>query len=482
MDFSFAPTAPAAPVAQPAAVVQSAATVQPVQAAAVSPAAPPVAAKAKLKIGALLADKRVKISIASAALLLLAAGGFFMFGSKSTAKTSGKASAKKSSKSGTAATGSSQKSEKPTLRPRQSPGSTKREYVVGTGPGEYKTLREALETTKKHPNNHRLAKKIIKVPGGQTFAERIVIDSSFPRGIQIEVQGGQESILAPAGAEPIVEVRGDYDGFRLQGFRLDANGKETAIKLSGLLNTLKLKQLKIAGFTKSGIMAEGTSNFGIDADMQFEGVTFNAANPQAVGISFTKGKDHPAHARVRQCRFNAPMLAGILFDADASDIRIIECIFAQTNLGAKLNGSGRTWQDVVFANNSFFQNDRGVVLTNMPAPGSSGFGFYNNLFIGLKGPAVIVEQDFKEVDFGSMYNTVGSGILNNWTDNAAAPVPGELKIFEAAGGKRGTKDVQFLSVDPTNADFLAPTPTAPQRSAGSLHKDYGAQVGAVRSK
>ena len=439
----------------------------------------PSAASTKQKLSGLLANKNARIGIGAGAVLLIAILVYSLMGGKKPPTGAGKPGKKGTTKKTIVADDSP-----PKLKPAaRTLGKIKQEWVVGSGAGEFKSLREAIENTKKFPNDHRRATQVIKVPGGRTFAERIVIDSSYPPGIQIEVQEGQESILAPGGAEPIVELKGNYDRFRLQGFRLDASGKESAIKLSGFLGAAQFKQLKIDGFTRSGIVVEGATAYGTEGEaIMLDGLTLSAANPQATGILFSKGADNPSHVEVRRCRFSA-MQIGAAFETDASFVWVSESLFIKTPVGIKLDGTGRTWRDLEFSNNTFFENDRGILITNMPSSGSSGFGFYNNLFVGLKGPSVIVEQDYKDIAFAGMYNTIGSGVSNNWTDSATAPVPGEVNIFTASGGRRDVKDLQFVSRDPNSPDFLVPAPTSPHKAVGTINpKKFGNQIGALKPK
>ncbi len=397
------------------------------------------------------------------AVLLLAIVGYSMSGSGK------KKASKKTTKPHVAATDDAEDVEKPRVKERSARSDSKlrRELVVGpTGP--FKTIAEALADTKKHPNDHRRAMQVIKVAGGATFTERIVIDASYPPGIRIETAEGQEATLAPPGGEPIVEVTGKYERFQIAGFKLDAAGKDIAVKLVNWVSGARLERLTISGYGNSGIVAEGVQSYSSDDDkIRLDRITFRPGNPQSAGVVIRKGENDPAHIKVDRCRFIGLMAAGVKFESQALDIDMTGNIFALATNGVRLEGDNRVWTEIVFNNNSFFQNERGILFTHMPGAGSNGFGFYNNLFAQMKGPAVAVEKDFNEIEFFSMYSTKRSGAANNWIDGPAAPQPGEIKLFDAGGGRRDVKEIQFVSTDPANPDFLAPAPNGAQRSGGT---------------
>src|SRR5262249_40923127 len=149
----------------------------------------------------------------------------------------------------------------------------------------------------------------------------------------------------------------------------------------------------------------------------------------------------------------------------------------------------RMWKDVVFGANTFYENDRGIVFTNMPGPQSNGLGFYNNLFFGSKTADAVVEKDLKVTDFLAMYRTTPSGSSYNWTTRKRAKPaepakPEEINyLFETIGGEFGRGNVQFSSIDPASPDFLAPAAGSPHRQKGTLDpKKYDTQIGAVRVK
>lgn len=475
------------------AVSKSAAAAQPTQSmSATPPVAIPVAAPvsapstAKRRSSAPVAapvappaaGSKTKLIIAGmsgAMFVLLALVGYLAFGRGDSGKES-----KKESKT-------SAENKKPKKEPAGPiPFSGRREIAVGPT-AQFKSIGAALEDTKKYASKSRNSAQIIRVAGGQTYAERIVIDDSFPRGIQIVVPEGEEATLAPAGPGAIVIVGGgekSVEDFKLEGFRIDASGKDVAVQFADWIPGAQLKRLQITGYAKSGVMFQGVQSYHNKLIM-VEDVKFGQCAPDAAAILLKKSKEDPSHIKIARCRFVGPMAAGVLLQSQAIDVEIAESIFHQLDTAVKFEGEARVWRDIVFASNTFFQNNRAIDFTNMPAAGSIGFGFYNNLFVAQKTGDVVVEKDLKMSDFPEMYTKRLAGAAYNWTDKPVSSASADALtiIFESWGGKSGVADLQFASTDPSNPEFLAPAATSSHRSVGSIDdKRFGRQIGAIRPR
>jgi len=364
--------------------------------------------------------------------------------------------------------------------------------VIEVGPhAEFRTIADALADTRKYFNPSLRSRQIIKVAGGQTYAERIVIDSSFPRGVQLEVAGAEPAILAPAGPAPIVSVvpgKEPVQAFRLAGFHLDATGKDVAIELRDWVPAAALENLEIRGFSQAGVALHGVQSYSrADEKIRLERLVFRQGAPQAV-VMFRAEAVPSMHVRVAQCRFLGPSAAGISVPCDVIDLEINESVFYQVGKGVALEGKDRTWRDVVFAANTFQECDIGVVMAEMPGATSNGFGFYNNLFAGNRQGDVVVESGYQERAFLTMLRTNPGGAAFNWTSR---PKPEESQprqlafLFEAAGGRFEVQP-RFESTDPGSPLFLAPAEDGPQRSVGLAPaldpKKFGRQIGAVRPR
>jgi len=417
------------------------------------------------------------------AAMLLVVAGYLIFGrggsSGPSTGTSGQGS-KVEEKSGS---GGKKKQTKPAIPAR-------RELKVGAT-AQYRTIAAALAEAKENFNTSRSAVQIIKVAAGQTYAERIELDESYPRGIQIVAEEGPPPILAPTGSEPVVSILGGKErlaGFRLEGFVLEAAGKDVAVRLADWVPSAQLKKLEIRGFNQAGVLLDGALTYGADAErIILDDLTFKNAGPGATGVLLRKKAEDPSHVRVSRCRFLAPLAAGVRVDSSAIDLEVYESIFFRTQTGVRLEGAERSWRDVILQYNLFYENERGLVFTDMPGPDSSGFGFYNNLFIGSQVIDAIVEKDFVVAKFLSMYRTTPGGAGYNWTTRPRQekPAPNDLVyLFEAIHGRFGVSDVQFQSIDPENPLFMVPTPTSPNRQVGTMldKKVFGQQIGPLRGK
>jgi hypothetical protein len=365
------------------------------------------------------------------------------------------------------------------------------DFTLGPA-GKFRTIAAVLAELKSLKNNKsRNAVQIVKVAAGQTFTERLLIDDSYPRGIQFVAEPRPPPVLAPPGPEPIVAVRsttGKTENFHLEGFRLDAAGKDIAVEVSDWTPGTQLKRLEIVGFGKTGVHFYGSQTYGKeDERIVLEGATFRDAAPSAVGVTISRKTEDSAFVRINQCRFFGPLECGVLLEANARGIEISESIFASAATGVKFVGEDRAWNDLLIGANTFYKNDRAIVFTNMPASRSRELQFHNNLFVDSKTADVVVEKDYKPAEFFTMYRSIPSGTGWNWTTRPASDPPDSNELatlFDTTNGKRGLGDPSFLSTDPNSSDFLAPSPNSVLRQSNSLldPKRFGKQVGAVHPK
>ena len=431
----------------------------------------------------------VIIGGSSAAVLIVALGVYFLFFRGPSPDPTEKVASAKVAKSGKKKKSGSNKK---TPSAESSVAALRGEFTVGPG-GKYKTIAAALADLKKLKNNSsKKAVQIIKVAGGQTYAERIVIDESYPRGIQFVAESG--AILAPTGTEPIVALRPKstsekIENFSMEGFELDAAGKEVAVELSGWAIGAQFKQLHIKGFSKAGVHFNGAQTFSNERErIVVENVSFLNPGSGAAGVLLSRNKtEDPGYIRINQCRFLGPLDCGIRLETNAIGIEISDSIFYEAVTGIKFQGDDRAWKDVLVASNTFYQNDRAIVFTNMPNAQTGDLGFHNNLFFNSKTADVVVEKDYKQPEFNLMYRTSPGGVAFNWTTRpiTVPPKPDEIAtLFDSALGKGGVTDIQFASTDPASPDFLAPAPTSPHRQQDTrLPKaKFGTQIGAVRPK
>ena len=361
------------------------------------------------------------------------------------------------------------------------------------GPGEkHKTINAALAEIKGLKNHKsRTAVQIVRVAAGQTYAERIQIDEKFPRGIQIIAEPGPVPVLSPSGSEPAVVVSatdGKVENFHLEGFRIDAAGKEFGVLISDWATGAQFKRLEIVNFGKTGIHFHGAQTYGKeDERIIAESIVFRTSSADAVAVRIGKKTENSAYIRINQCRIFGPIECGVSIESDVRGIEISESIFSQTKTGIKFLGDERVLNDILIGADTFYQNDRAIVYTNMPTTRSRDFQYHNLLFVESKSADVVIEKDFQVAAFFLMFRSFPGGIGNNWTTRPAAesPMAGEFNnMFDGVECRRGVSDLQFVSNDPDSPEFLAPSPTAPQRQRATQMdiKRFGTQIGAVRGK
>jgi len=349
---------------------------------------------------------------------------------------------------------------------------------ITVGPqGDFKTIGEALAHVRRQflPVS-RGTRRTIRVKGGETYAERIVIDNtdlSFPNGVQLICEGEPKAILAPAGTEPIVKLTGPSKAaelFTLEGFELRAEGKPVAIELAGYLVSTRLARLEVTGFSQCGLLGKGASGLGVAGrEFVIDRVTFRGT-AEATGVKLLPGTFPSSHLRIINGRFFGPMKEGVSFRDEAINVVVRDTVFSQTGIGLAFEGIGSRWRDVIVENNSFFHNDRGIVFRAAPDGTSGGLAFRRNLFIDLDGVECAHEGTYDERKFLALM--AGGGILNNWSNRAAGSTPAnphgaEVDLFQQSG-QRGA-EFRFLSTDPAHADFLKPAPDAPHKGAGAIH-------------
>jgi serine/threonine protein kinase len=357
------------------------------------------------------------------------------------------------------------------------------------GPGQpFPDLAAALAEVKKEYgqfkaafDDSRRSGRLIRLTSADGINQPIVIDGSLPNGLRIIADPSLGVSVSSSGSGPLLTIQG-RERVVVDGLILDANGKTDAIRLVGQLSGLHLKNIVANGFTKTGISGEGILGYPGDREiLLIESVTLRSGGPDAIGLSLKKGDEPPAYLRVEKSMFSGPMQAGVATNGGLTEVEFRGNIFSDAKTGIRIEGDALRHRDLTFAYNSFHLGETGIRFTNMPAADSAGLGFYNNLFVGQTGPAVLIEKDFKVDDFLRMYSKNAGGAVNNWTDadKPSTPATGVLMLFEAAG-RWAAKDVAFQSTDPSSGNYLKPAPGSPQANVGRPNiKAYtAAQVGA----
>ncbi|MEX0716826.1 MAG: protein kinase [Planctomycetaceae bacterium] len=362
--------------------------------------------------------------------------------------------------------------------------------AVGSG-GDFQTIAEAIADTHRffQPANDQET-RTIKVVGGRTYPEAIFIDGSdsarpFPRGVTIVSDGSQPAVLAPSGTDPVVTIR-NANRFVFEGFTVKADGKSVAIAQSGDFESSRLRNLRISGFTKTGIHATSTAGHP-DAgnEAYFENIELTGDGPEAVGIRIGSEDGIPATSLVvTECRFFGPMSAGVVIQDAPNEITIENSIFSGTGIGVRFDNPGEYMRAIRLLNNTFHELDHGVTFTGLPSQVSSGFAFARNLFAGMRGAEVLVRDEFDEERFSRLFDRT-NGLAFNFSDREKpqTPGPGEPTIvFEGRAASRGSRQgvaAGFRSTERSAADFLTPASDSPAAKV-EVAKDEFVHVGAKK--
>lgn len=339
--------------------------------------------------------------------------------------------------------------------------------LVSAEEGNFVTLKDALDYVVKHYQKPNAEKpQVIELAAGEVFAERIDLENSFgtenrfPESVIIKTDPQNPAILKPAGPDPVIRLVDGVYSLQIQNLKIQAEGKETAIRLKSGLENTRLTGLEIAGYTKTGIAAE--SIFGgiplgkEDRSVVIENVTFRGSRPESVGLlmentgSLLSG-DPLEEILVRNCRFLGLMQAGLEVKNDVTSLRLLSNIFASDGSGTGIQFTGNTaLEKVVIANNTFYKLDRGITFGEKPTS-LTHVGLERNLFAELKSQEAALLND----DAGKFPKGLALDANATTGDKTEKNDKREIDLFGNKSSKAGLK-ITFASTDSTNAKFLTP--------------------------
>ncbi|MGC1274361.1 MAG: protein kinase [Planctomycetaceae bacterium] len=329
------------------------------------------------------------------------------------------------------------------------------DIVVGSG-GDFPTIGAALDYLKKHAAEAGDEVQVIKVKGGQTYDEALALDNSdftFPKRVRIVSDGPEQAVLTASASGPILRLF-NVEHLEIDGFRIDGGGRETAIEFGGYLSGVALRNLTIDGVTGTGLLGLGPAG-GLSNDrLRIENVTIRGADEKAVGVRLSAGEAPTGHLVLKNIRLFGPMAVGVRFEDPASDIELRESIFSEVGTGVEFGGNLRL-RDVLLRNNTFFRNNRCIAFEAMPAEGSDGLAFRRNLFVETRTADAAVEQGYAYDGFSRMLSTQGGAAIEHNLTTWGEKEEQTLNLF-GSHGRRGVK-MQFVSTDPAQPGFLAPT-------------------------
>ncbi len=374
-------------------------------------------------------------------------------------------------------------------------------FIIKVGPeGDFQTLQQLFANLKKNKNSYdrasRRQKINVTVVGGTTF-DAISIDNSkedYPKGIHLVADGVTRPKLKGSGSGPVVNLVAVED-FKLDGFDIDASGKDVAIAVAGMVPGTTFHDLQISGYSKIGVHGQGASGLNGD-ELTLEKLDLRPGNGASVGIRLNgEGDNESMRTFVRNCRMFGPQEAGIVLDGGCNYVEIRENVIDQATVGVHLTGGAMSWWDLTVANTTFHECTRaGIAFSHMPTPGGGFSGtsmaFCRNLFAKC-GPELVIENGFSTEGHDKLFDkfVLTSGALEqNWSDrqDPASVASGERELIhrEPVEGTRRQRvaSFSFVSTDRNTADFLATKNGTPYANVGGPKLGTQRYIGAVAPK
>ena len=351
------------------------------------------------------------------------------------------------------------------------PKRPKEDLLVGPKQ-EFPTIGKAMtEAISRFEAGHRKPMKLtIRVAGGRTYKERIVLDNANAGidelSLTIVCTDSKPAVLAPDGPKPVVRLV-KTSKLTLAGFTIKSDKIAEAVHVEGYCAGLLLKQLKITGFTRTGIATsalQGFQNFGGERNIvSFEDLTFESKSPAAKGLHFRGETNRVA---VSRCRFLGPMEAGVLVSNDTFHTDISHCIFHKLKDGIRFARPLRL-RNLAIRDNTFHDSDNGITFQNMPIGDTSGLVLSANLFAKIRQFEASIRRPAKYPPnkFRGFLAHPSTGMERNMTDRK--PPAKVIPFFFQRRGKIQVK-VAFDSTDTKSENFLMP-------KKGAVHAKIGAR-------
>ncbi|QDU43335.1 Serine/threonine-protein kinase PrkC [Symmachiella dynata] len=344
--------------------------------------------------------------------------------------------------------------------------------------GDFQTFSAALAFAAKTPlGQHRDARFLFSVTADQVFEERIVINNSsngapkYPHSMHFVVKDGTAT-LAPTGSDPVITVIGgnaketDVNFLHFEGFNIDANGSEVAIKMAGVLPRCEIRRSSISGYTKIGILGDAPRAFH-NEEIVLSDLTFQSKSSDSIAVQLTRTKaqeDAPSNMTLYGCRFLGPMRVGLELAAAVHDIEVEQCIFDQTEIGIDLSDPTLSESSLRITNNSFHRCRIGVQFKDLKQIAFPGFAIERNAFIECEEAAVRIHQNYEFTNFLNKRATNGL----NWSDQPRKDQDKDADIFRQ-GGTSAVFD--FKSTDSSLDDFLVPVGDGELKAIGFTGAD-----------
>lgn len=337
---------------------------------------------------------------------------------------------------------------------------------INVGPdGHFKTITEALEFVKKHYPIGGTDVQVIKVAGGLTYAEAIVIDNqdfSFPARIRLVSVGDSPARLDPEGGGPAIHLVG-VEASEIDNFVLAGSGRAEVIKLERYLSGTKLRNLTIDSLSGIGVHGAGVVGGGGDQHLLLENFTVQESESSAVGVLLGPGTStRTSYITLQGLRLLGAMEDGVRIDDAIMNVILTQSIFSQGSHGVHVTDRRRL-RNITIRNNTFHANNIGILFDAMPDVESAAISIRNNIFAETVEADVKVTTGFEAATFGNMLTPPQRNMTTR-------PESGEVDIFATNDGVLEA-DFAFTSTTATDSSFLAPAASSPARISGGTNPD-----------
>jgi serine/threonine-protein kinase len=327
---------------------------------------------------------------------------------------------------------------------------------VKVGPdGHFATISEALAYAVDNPPlTDPSEPRVIKVAGGQTYAERLSIQNWNLGVLHIQVEGDQPATLKPEGTGPVVRLE-NCNKVTLEGLQLDAAGKPTAMELVGTQSHVRLLRLKVTGFSQFGISGDRAAGFR-SGRLELRDSTLQTAQA-AAGIRLTAPVDAGfaggvQYVTLANCSLLGSYGVGIEITGAQSQNIIQRNRIHNVKTGLKLGLTGVDLDALVIENNTFHHVAQGIVI-DQPPKAAKGVAIQKNLFADAAGPEISFEAA-GDAALGDAFKAAAVLVFNA-TERAADTVQTNALDLFANNGQTGLA-ADFQSTDPAAGDFLKP--------------------------
>ncbi len=346
----------------------------------------------------------------------------------------------------------------PTIAPRSTPSKALPAAdlaVIDVGPqGHFTTINQAITFVRENfrPLGSQEA-RTIRVAGGFTYPESIHIVSGgrthFPRNVTIKAVGPSVAVIQGDGTHPVIDVQ-EVESLTLEGFLIDAQGADLAVRVAGYSPSGRLISLQVQDFKQTGVLLSDVAAQ-TGEEFQVLGLSIQANAPTATGIRCqSESGGNTVCVQLTNLRIRGPLKTGIETSGTFWKSRIADSGITQCQVGVRF--SGGLLDEVSLINNTFSQNERGMVFTKLPEPDSKNVKVLHTLFSGnIVSDATLETGD--ATGLASLILAPVDGRRYNRTDRKEAE-PQALDLFSGDGQRNAA--TTFMSNTPTDPLFLKP--------------------------